>query len=143
MAIVGIGTDIVEIVRLESSLEKSDSLARRVLTETEFADFLRLSQLSGVLTRDNQVKSSLAKQCRFLAKRFAAKEAAVKAIGNGIGNGVSWHQVEVAHHATGQPFLKVTGRLKELFDEKGVVGMHLSISDEQNYAVATVVLETE
>jgi holo-[acyl-carrier protein] synthase len=141
MAIVGIGTDIVEIVRLKSSLEKSDSLAKRVLNETEFRDFMQLSKLSGVLTRDNQVNTSVAKQCRFLAKRFAAKEAAVKAIGNGIGNGVSWHQIEVAHYETGQPFLKVTGRLKELFEEKGVTGAHLSISDEQNYAVATVILE--
>ena len=142
MAIVGIGTDIVEIVRLESSLEKSDSLAKRILNEIEFRDFQQLSKLSGVLTRDNQSKSTVGKQCRFLAKRFAAKEAAVKAIGNGIGNGVSWHQLEIAHYKTGQPYLKVSGRLQELFDEKGVSSAHLSISDEQNYAVATVILES-
>lgn len=142
MPVVGIGTDIVEIERLEKSLEKSDSLARRILTDAEYDDFQKLAKLNEVLTRDTSEDRSLVKQGRFLAKRFAAKEAAVKAIGNGIGNGVSWQQMEIAHHQTGQPYLQVSGRLKELFALKNVQHSHVSISDEQTYAVATVLLES-
>jgi len=142
MSIVGIGTDIVEIVRMEASLAKSDALAKRVLNDKEYREFTSLAKLSGVLSKDNQANNSVVRQGRFLAKRFAAKEAAVKAIGNGIGNGVSWHQIEIDHHASGQPFLKVSGRLAELFKEKAVTNSHVSISDEQHYATATVILES-
>jgi holo-[acyl-carrier protein] synthase len=147
MAIVGIGTDIVEIARLQASVSKSDAMAKRILTETEYADYTALSDMPRIRPRQ-QVELSdkdsveLSPQARFLAKRFAAKEAAVKAIGNGIGNGVSWQQLEVAHRDTGQPYLKVNGHLLALFEEQGVKYSHISISDEKHYATATVVLES-
>lgn len=125
MAIVGIGTDIVEIERIEAVLHRSDRMARRVLTETEFDQFRQHSY-----------------PARFLAKRFAAKEAAVKAIGNGIGNGVSFKQVEISHGSFGEPHLTFYGKMQTLCEQRGVIRQFISISDEQHYAVATVVLES-
>lgn len=125
MAIVGMGTDIVEIERLENQLEKSNRLAQRVLTDTELEIF-------------HQQKFP----ARYLAKRFAAKEAAVKAIGIGIGNGISWQQVEVSNLPSGQPVLHFNGYFAQVCETQGVKHSHLSISDEQHYAVATVILES-
>jgi holo-[acyl-carrier protein] synthase len=125
MAIVGLGTDIVEIVRIEQQLEKSHRLAGRVLTPFEFDIFLQHKF-----------------PARFLAKRFAAKEAAVKAIGVGIGNGVSFQHVEVRNLPSGQPILKFYGKFAELCTEMNVSNSFLSISDEQRYAMASVVLES-
>ncbi len=126
MAIFGIGTDIIEIVRLEKHLEKSDKLAKRILTESEF----------DIFSRHNT-------PARYLAKRFAAKEAAVKAIGIGIGNGMSWQHMEVSNLESGQPVMTFNGYFAEMCEKLGVKKSFLSISDEQHYAVATVVLETD
>lgn len=125
MAIVGIGTDIIEIERIETALRRSDRMARRVLTELEFDQF-----------RQHRYPA------RFLAKRFAAKEAAVKAIGNGIGNGVSFKQVEISHGSLGEPYLTFYGQMQSICEQRGVTRSFISISDEQYYAVATVVLES-
>lgn len=146
MPIVGVGTDIVEIARLQASVERSDSMAKRILTPKEYQDYLRLTELPTLRPRQqtemvDKESSVISSQARFLAKRFAAKEAAVKAIGNGIGNGVSWQQIEIAHHSTGQPYMRVNGHLEELFKQKGVNHTHISISDEKHYAIATVILE--
>ena len=124
MPIRGIGTDIIEIVRLEAQLQKSNRLAERVLTPSEMETF-----------RQHKYPA------RFLAKRFAAKEAAVKAIGVGIGNGISWQQVEIQNLDSGQPILKFSGHFAELCEQQGITDSFVSISDEQHYAVATVVLE--
>lgn len=124
MAIKGIGTDIIEIARLEKQLEKSDKLAKRILTEYEMEIF-----------------TEHATPARYLAKRFAAKEAAVKAIGIGIGNGISWQQVEVQNLDSGQPVLKFNGYFAEMCRKMGVNSSHISISDERHYAMATVILE--
>lgn len=125
MAIVGLGTDIVEIARISSQLSKSQRLAQRVLTPTEMQTF-------------NQHKFPE----RFLAKRFAAKEAAVKALGTGIGNGVSFQDVEVLSLTSGQPTLVFSGKFAELCEHKSINSSFISISDEQQYAMATVVLES-
>lgn len=124
MTIKGIGTDIIEIARLEKQLEKSDKLAKRILTEYELEIFTEHSN-----------------PARYLAKRFAAKEAAVKAIGIGIGNGISWQQVEVQNLESGQPVLKFNGYFAEVCQQMGVNSSHISISDERHYAMATVILE--
>lgn len=125
MAVIGIGTDIVQIARIEQQLGKSERLAVRVLTAEELRAY-HAQNYPG----------------RFLAKRFAAKEAAVKAIGNGIGNGVSWQHVAVTHCDQGQPQLLFYGEMLALCEQRGVTHSHLSIADEQDYAVATVVLES-
>lgn len=124
MPIAGLGTDIIQIDRLELQLQKSDRLASRILTRTEKQQF-------------DQDKFPT----RFLAKRFAAKEAAVKALGTGIGNGISWQQIEVRNHPSGQPHLVFSGHFAELCERRGINSSFVSISDEQDYAVATVLLE--
>lgn len=124
MAIVGMGTDIVEIARIDKQLQNASRLAQRVLTAVELAEF-------------EQSKFP----ARFLAKRFAAKEAAVKAAGVGIGRGISFQQIEIGHHESGQPCLRLSGHLLTLCQQLGVTHSHISIADEQHYAVATVILE--
>lgn len=125
MAIAGLGTDIVEIARLQASLERSRRLAERVLTPAEMTLF-----------------DSHSEPARYLAKRFAVKEAAVKALGTGIGNGISWHHIVVSNNDAGAPQLTFTGEFLKRCDEMGIVSSHVSISDESHYAVATVILET-
>jgi holo-[acyl-carrier protein] synthase len=124
VAIIGLGTDIVEIARITAQLQHSDRLAQRVLRPNELLFFQQHNYAD-----------------RYLAKRFAAKEAAVKALGIGIGNGVSFQDVEVENLAGGQPILHFFGRFAQLCAERGVTHSFISISDEQHYAVATVVLE--
>ncbi|MBU2977665.1 holo-ACP synthase [Alteromonas sp. C1M14] len=125
MAIVGIGTDIVEIARLEKALSRSQRLAEKILTEAEL-----------VLYQNS------AEPVRYLAKRFAVKEAAVKALGTGIGRGIGWQHIEVSNDDFGAPKLAFFNEFANRCDEKGVANSHVSISDEQHYAVATVILES-
>jgi holo-[acyl-carrier protein] synthase len=125
VAIIGLGTDVVEISRITSQLDKSQRLAERVLTPTEMFIF-----------SEHKFPE------RFLAKRFAAKEAAVKALGTGIGNGVSFQNVEVVNLTSGQPTLVFTGKFAELCEKQNISRSFISISDEQHYAMATVILES-
>ncbi|WP_218352233.1 holo-ACP synthase [Alteromonas lipotrueiana] len=124
MAIAGIGTDIIELSRIEQTLAKSDRLARRILTARELELF-----------------GSHKQPARFLAKRFAAKEAAVKALGTGIGHGISWQNLDVHNKVSGAPYLVFSGGFAQACAARAIVHSHLSISDERHYAVATVVLE--
>ncbi len=125
MAIVGLGTDIAEIERVEKALARTgDAFARRILTELEFEKFQSLKQ-----------------QGRFLAKRFAAKEAASKALGTGIALGVTFHDFCVTNDEHGAPQLTLANKALEIAQSKQVRHMHLSISDERHYAVATVIFE--
>lgn len=124
MAIAGLGTDIVQISRIERSLARSPALAERVLTAAELLEF-----------------SGHAQPARFLAKRFAAKEAAAKALGTGIGRGVSWQQFQIDHNELGAPLLCCSGYSLELLQQRGILHSWLSISDELEYACATVILE--
>lgn len=125
MAIVGLGTDIAEIERVEKALARTgEAFARRILTELEFEKFQSLKQ-----------------QGRFLAKRFAAKEAASKALGTGIALGVTFHDFCVANDEHGAPQLTLANKALEIAQSKQVRHMHLSISDERHYAVATVIFE--
>jgi len=126
MAIMGLGTDVVEIARIAKQLARSQRLAERVLTPSELQLFN---------------KHTLPE--RFLAKRFAAKEAAVKALGTGIGNGVSFQNVEVVSLPSGQPTLVFSGKFAELCEKQDISRSFISISDEQHYAMATVILESK
>ena len=124
MAIAGIGTDIVELGRIEQALARSDRLARRILTPAELERFAAHTQ-----------------PARYLAKRFAAKEAAVKALGTGIGVGISWQHIRVENQPGGAPFLVFSDGFAHECERRNISHSHVSISDEQHYAVATVVLE--
>ncbi len=125
MAIVGLGTDIIEIARIEQSLTRSPRLVQRVLTESE-----------------QQILAAHGQPARYFAKRFAAKEAAAKALGTGIGRGISFQHFSVSNDPSGRPQLELTGPAKELADSMQVRSVWLSISDEQAYACATVILES-
>ncbi|MGJ8679864.1 holo-ACP synthase [Paraglaciecola sp.] len=122
--IAGLGTDIVEISRIEKLLANSHRLAERILTTAELTVF-----------KQHKFKA------RYLAKRFAAKEAAAKALGTGIANGVSFQDIEVENLSSGQPILKLSGKFAQICEQTSINRSFISISDEQHYATATVILE--
>ena len=121
--IVGVGVDVVDVERLGRSLERTPALADRV-----FCDGERAYAGSGPesLTR--------------LAARFAAKEAAAKALGAPPEAG--WREAEVVVADDGRPSLRVSGRFAEIAAERGVTGWHLSLSHDGGVAVAVVVAES-
>lgn len=124
--IYGIGTDIVEVSRIESSIKKfGDDFAERILAESEMTSYL-----------DSQIKA------RFLAKRFAAKEAFSKALGTGLREPATFQNIAVSHDELGKPLLVLAKSLQDFVHTKHIKQMHLSISDEKNLAAAFVVLET-
>ncbi len=75
------------------------------------------------------------------AARFAAKEAALKALGTGWRGGISWHDVEVVRQETGRPALLFRGEALEIFRRSGATLAHLSLSHTSEHAVAQVILE--
>ena len=123
--IYGIGADIVEVERIQASLDQfGDAFAKRILADSEWADY-QASQLKP----------------RFLAKRFAAKEAFAKAIGTGIRGDVSFHNIAVTHDALGRPLLQLSPTLQSFLKLHHIHQSHISISDEKNLALAFVTLE--
>ncbi len=124
--IFGIGTDIVEVSRIEDSLARfGNAFAMRILSEREMQEFTQSHT-----------------QARFLAKRFAAKEAFAKALGTGIRAPATFDNIAVAHDDLGKPVLDIAPALQQYLETKGIRFMHLSISDEKSLAAAFVVLET-
>lgn len=123
MAIVGIGTDIVSVERIRRVLTKTPEFAQRILTPDE-------------MRRLDEQHDTAA----FVAKRFAAKEAAAKALGTGIGK-VSFQDIFIEHTASGQPLLRFRGEAQVQAGYLGARSYHVSISDEHEFAVAYVVLE--
>ncbi|MCK5919147.1 MAG: holo-ACP synthase [Cocleimonas sp.] len=125
--IKGIGTDIVDVERIESALVRNpDAFSRRVLHPNELKIFANHKQ-----------------PCAYLAKRFAAKEALSKALGTGIAKGVSFHEIEVKNDALGRPLLELHQHTKAIADSMGVTSSFLTLADEKHYAIAYVVLEGE
>ena len=124
--IFGIGTDIVEYARIEAMWQRHGTrLAERLLSEAEMPEY-----------------HAHAYPARFLAKRFAAKEAFAKATGSGLRHPVSLSRISVTHDGLGKPVLQFDPELRRFLAQLGVGGHHLSISDERNTVVAFVVLET-
>ncbi len=122
--IYGIGTDIVQVSRVESSLARfGERFARRVLAPSEWERY-----------------AQSARPAHFLAKRFAAKEAAAKAFGTGFRDGLRLRDIVVTNDALGRPGLAFSGRAQALFEEQGLSEGLVSISDEREYAVAFVTL---
>lgn len=124
MAIIGLGTDIVEITRIEETVSRQPRFVQRILTHAEQAQY-----------------EHHAEPVRYLAKRFAAKEAAAKALQTGIGRGVSWQHMHVDNDENGAPYLTFSQGALSVFEEKKARSCYLSISDEKHYAVATVIIE--
>lgn len=124
--IFGIGTDIVEVSRIEDSLARfGNSFAERILNEAEWQSYMQSNT-----------------PARFLAKRFAAKEAFAKALGTGLRGPATFQNIGVTHDDLGKPVLDIAADLQSLLDSKGIRYTHLSISDEKALAAAFVVLET-
>jgi holo-[acyl-carrier protein] synthase len=123
--IFGVGTDVVEVSRIEKSLERfGERFARRVLCEPELKRFRAHRQPAA-----------------YLAKRFAAKEAFAKALGTGIKAPANWHGVWVVNQPSGKPELVFSEPLLKALSSRGISRCHLSLADERGIAVATVILE--
>lgn len=123
--IVGVGTDLVAVARIAEVLSRQPvRFPRRVLVDVEIEAFRAASD-----------------PARWLAKRFAAKEAVAKAFGTGIGAKLSFKDIVVGRSPAGAPLLTFRGDGVRLAAARGVVGAHLSLSDERDYAMAFVVLE--
>jgi len=122
--IFGIGTDIVHVERMRKNLEKhGDNFAQRILTKAEFMEF-----------KNKKDKAA------FIAKRFAAKEATVKAMGTGFSQGLSLHHIGVSNDEAGKQILEIL-KTAEIFLQKNKIKQpHLSLADERDYAVAFVTL---
>jgi holo-[acyl-carrier protein] synthase len=125
--IFGVGTDVVEIERIKSALERhGERFALRILCPPELERFKR-----------HRLPAN------YLAKRFAAKEAFTKALGTGIKSPANWHGVWVRNLASGKPVLEYSDPLAALLKKRGITSAHLSLSDERGVAFATVILECE
>jgi len=123
--ILGTGIDIIEVARIASSFEKfGDRFVNRILLPDEIA-------------------YSLAHRnpAPFLAVRFAAKEAVSKAFGTGIGAQLGWQDIEIRRKESGEPFVVLHGKGRELFEGRGAKKLHVSLSHTENYAAATAILE--
>ena len=125
--IVGTGVDIAETSRIEQALERhGERFAKRIFTvgEIEYCE---------------QFKNKAERY----AARFAAKEAAFKALGTGWRNGVRWLDVEITHLPSGKPELALTGRAAEVARELGVKRTAVSLSHSDRYVVAQVIFESD
>lgn len=123
--VIGVGVDIVEISRITRALDKGVSLMRKVFTPEE---------VSYCSQRKNRYQH--------FAGRFAAKEAALKALGTGWQNGIRWKDVEVTAGKMGRPELQLHGKASEVFQQSGARQALVTITHSDNYAVAVVIMET-
>ena len=123
--IFGTGVDIAETLRIEQSLDRhGERFAKRVFTPAE-------------ITYCEKFKN----RAERYAARFAAKEAAFKALGTGWRGGIRWLDVEVVHLPSGKPELVLSGRAQEIAHELRVTRMSVSISHSDRYVVALVIFE--
>jgi holo-[acyl-carrier protein] synthase len=123
--IISIGIDIIEVRRVREVLARTPRFVERVFTPLERA------YCDG--------RGAVAAQ--HYAARFAAKEAALKALGTGWGGGVGWQDVEIARDGAGAPSLVFHGRALELFRRSGATRAHVSLAHTAEHAVAQVILE--
>jgi len=127
--ILGIGSDLIDIRRLERSLERhGERFIHRVFTDEE-----------------RQLSESRGTRVASYAKRFAAKEACSKALGTGIAQGVFWRDMGVINVFGGKPTIELTGgaerKLREMLPPGHEARIHLTISDDHHLAQAFVVIE--
>ena len=127
MSIFGIGVDLVNAKRIQLLYKKyGDRFPKRILDDDEMQLF----------------ENSKNKE-RYLCNAFAGKEAAVKALGTGFSQGVHWKDFGLSRKSSGQPQLHYTKKIKEKFNSLGISSSHISISDEDPWSIAMVVLETK
>lgn len=124
--IVGIGTDIIEVKRIERLLSKQKRFKERIFTrdEIEYCEH-----------KKNNVQN--------YAARFAVKEALLKAIGTGWREGVAFKEIEVKNNEKGKPELVLSGTVKKITEEMGVTNIQVSISHLKDLAIGMVILESQ
>ncbi len=122
--VLGIGVDIVETARIQSSIERfGDRFLRRIFTQGE-RDYC----------------SAMAFPARHYAARFAAKEAVSKAFGTGIGRQIGWRDIEVKRKETGEPYILLHDSAAALAGSLGVVHALISLSHSDHYSVANAIV---
>lgn len=129
--IVGIGTDLIEIPRIEAAVTRhGERFALRILGPGELQRYEQ--------RRAKSERRGLA----FLATRFAAKEAISKALGLGMRMPMTWRSAEVINQASGKPVVVVHGELKAFVEARGL-RLHVSVTDERTLAMAYAVAESD
>jgi holo-[acyl-carrier protein] synthase len=124
--IIGLGRDIAEIDRIEAAIVRHGAaFINRLFTPSEAAYCERFHN-----------------RYERYAARFAAKEAAMKALGTGWRHGVRWRDIEVTREASGKPTLRLAGVAREFADRMGVRNISLSITHSGNLALAQVIFES-
>ena len=124
--IVGTGVDIAEVDRIRESIERfGKRFLNRVFTEGEI-----------------QYCERKASRFESYAARFAAKEAAAKAMGTGFRDGLMLHHIGVTHDSVGKPQLAFTDQAAEFVQANNITSVHVSLADEEDHAVAFVTLAT-
>jgi holo-[acyl-carrier protein] synthase len=125
--IIAIGIDLVEISRIEEKLGRNNTRFRdRVFTAAEIA-----------------YCESRASRFASYAARFAAKEAAMKALGTGWAEGLSWQEIEIINNQAGAPLIHLVGRASERFNQLGATRAHVTLSHSRDTAIAQVIFENE
>jgi len=125
MNIIGNGVDIVENRRIAKSL-KNKGFLYRIFTKNE-------------IDQSKKIKNKV----NFFAKRFAAKEAFVKALGTGIRNNINFKDINVKNNINGQPLMNISNNLKRLLKQKFKISkyrLYLSLSDEKKHSIAFVII---
>jgi holo-[acyl-carrier protein] synthase len=122
--VFGIGTDIIEVRRIEEALRRTGRLKQKIFSPREI-DYCE----------------SRGKSAEHFAARFAAKEAFLKAMGTGWRGGHRFDEIEVINNERGKPEAFVHGKVKAFCEENGLGGLHVSLSHVKELAIAVVVLE--
>ena len=125
MSIVGIGIDVVDCARIESSIERfGERFLHRVFTEGEIA-----------------YSQSMKFPARHFAARFAANEALSKAFGTGIGKSMGWRDLDVRKKESGEPYVVLSGGAERMAQEQGVEKVWISLTHTETIGMATIILE--
>lgn len=124
MTIQGIGTDLVAKYRIAKIYERYPKrFIARILSKEE----QQLIPINGMLD--------------FLSKRFAGKEAVAKALGTGIGAQVAFNEISITNLASGKPQVKLLGKAKKLLETMQIKNIHISLTDEKDFALAFAIIE--
>ncbi len=123
--IQGIGTDIIEVKRMKERLKKEPDFITSIYTEKEikYCEAFKFKEQN-------------------YAARFAAKEAFLKALGTGWRNGLSFNQIGIVNNELGKPEIKLSGKAKQFIDNLQIKNIHVSLTHTNEYAAATVIIES-
>ena len=122
--IYGIGTDIIEVSRIQKAIEKNNGVKEKIFSQNEIA-----------------YCEARASKYQSYAARFAGKEAVMKAFGTGWIDGIAWNEIEILNRESGAPYLILTNKTKEIVDPNDKYKIHISLSHLKEYAIAKVIIE--